>query len=243
MSELPDQIVNYVWINERKFKPDLDDKSSPLCGVPLHYIDRAIHNAKRYPEVKFNIWVDWRFLDQSSKFFLESHVYFANCSNISVRDLTDIPSYAIECDFAPNVEKDIWAKVDYARLLVLEYMLNKNPDAQIFYSDFDINDIFANKNEIGYSLKNFGLVLAYVEGYGYENSAIGFSVKGGEVLKILSDITKKPFGMDCEGYTEILTVLKQYGLWKNVHDIAVIDAPETGEEMPQNRLYQSLNLC
>ena len=141
MNELPNQIVNYVWINKVKFPQDNTGDSNKLCGVPLHYLDKTIHNAKRYPHAQFNIWIDWRYLDQSSRFWVDSYIYSQNCSNINACDLVNIPSYSCEDNFSPNRGKDIWARVDYARLLVLQHVLNHNRWSQVFYRDFDANDV------------------------------------------------------------------------------------------------------
>lgn len=108
MNEQPDQIVNYVWINERPFPSPNTDDEEKLCGVPLHYIDRALENAARYPHAHFNIWTGWRFLDDASRLFFDSHLYFKDAPNVRSRDLTEIP--------APKTQENTFTKKPYRTL-------------------------------------------------------------------------------------------------------------------------------
>lgn len=185
MDEQPDQIVNYVWINERPFPSPNTDDEEKLCGIPLHYIDRALHNAKRYPHAEFNIWVDMRFIDDSTKFWLESYIYNSNTQNVRTYDLCDIKEYRTEFDFEETSYMDIWARVDYARLLVLKNQLEEISWCQVFYSDFDANDVEILKPPVQKSLSDWGIVIATTKCNPYENSFFGFSEKGAAFLNML----------------------------------------------------------
>ena len=151
--------LNYVWINK---EPIITHEDGELCGIPLNRIDRAHQNAKAYPETAFNIWVDYKLLDCSTRFFIESHDHINSPDNVQLRDLNDIPTYAENAHFSPEGGTDIWARVDYARLLVLEHCLKTTDVDVAFYSDFDTRDVSIENKEALKSLHKYGVVLGSV---------------------------------------------------------------------------------
>jgi hypothetical protein len=152
-----DFIVNYVWINKDVFTINDSDPSAPLCGIPLHYVDKAIANAKQYPDTQFQIWIDPQYLtDTPSEFFLQSHLYYNDCQNITVRDLNNIASYATDAFFNPENRNNIWHRVDLARLLALQDCLNHNEDKKAIYADFDIEDVFFGFKRLSRLVTNYG---------------------------------------------------------------------------------------
>ena len=247
MNEQPDQIVNYVWINERPFPSPNTEDEEKLCGVPLHYIDRALHNAKRYPHAEFNIWIDMRFVDSSTKFWLESYIYSSNTQNVKIRDLCDIEEYNTEFDFEESSDMDIWARVDYARLLVLKNQLEAMPWCQVFYSDFDANDVEILSKHIQKQLNIHGLVIATTECNHIENSFFGFNEYG---LNHLKEIEAKTFWAFCngdDGYDALKSFLLVENFiddWMGHHEIATKKMPVSQcTEIKPKKFHRALGLC
>ena len=153
------RIVNYLWVNKDVFSAN-NDENELLCGIPLHYVDVAIQNAQRYPSTDFNLWIDRRFIqDSPTEFFLVSHLYNQDVTNIKVRDLNEIPSYKNDSYFAPESNMPVWNRADLARLLICEHILNEHRDSIAVYSDFDVNDIGIDTKKFNESLDKFGFII------------------------------------------------------------------------------------
>ena len=168
-------IVNYVWINESPFKPET---KSPVCGVPLHYIDQALKNAKRYPDTPFILWLDYNFLDPTSRFIVESHIYYNDCENVKVQDLHAISSYHNSDIFsAKEPTARLFARTDLARLLVIQHGLDNMPNKPyVFYADFDTDDVNIGCPISSYSLRAYGMFYGLTKpNFGFENSFLAFT--------------------------------------------------------------------
>ena len=129
-----DVLVNYVWLNA---EPDVPDRVAE-SSVPLRYLDEAYANARRYPAVRFKIWFDESMLDARTRRCVGDHRQRRAPANIAFSDLNQIPAFRAEPIFADAARTDIWARVDYARLLVLDHALASEPETYVVYADFDI---------------------------------------------------------------------------------------------------------
>lgn len=165
------RVLNYVWVNKEPFARD--DKKS--CGVPLHYLDHSIANAKRYSDTQVDVWLDNSLLDQSSIDMAARHLAASGASNIHLRNLNDIPSFhdlkstlldhtrdiaalrAISPEEQTFEHHNIWGRVDLARLLVLQHSLEKSGVHDVIYSDFDATDVFLDDPKAQTNLEKYGM--------------------------------------------------------------------------------------
>jgi len=166
----PRRILNYVWIND---KPDnIDMLRDDLCSVPLHYFDRAFKNARDYPDVDVNIWVDYAMLDGYSRLFVDSYTLMQEMPNVRLHNLRDIPTYVQTPMFDTSGQHPIWSRVDYARLLVLEHCLGNMPARDVFYADFDVQNVKLDQKNLKDCMNHYGCIIGRADII--ENSFFGF---------------------------------------------------------------------
>ncbi len=172
-------VVNYVWVNDMPFEPGISD-DEPECGVPLHYVDMAIANAKLYPDTPFQIWIDLRLLDKSAtKLLLEAHLHHSGCKNIKIRDLREIYSYRSSFCFSPLLsDRSVWQRADMARLLVVRECLKEHPDKIAVYADFDVEDVSIETHKFHKALSQHGFIIGACEDGGLENAFFAFQNTG-----------------------------------------------------------------
>lgn len=174
----PKRVLNYVWINVEKFEPR---EGGPTTGLP-HYINIAIENALRYPETQTNIWMDFNLLDQGS---IDAARSLVSDAKIKICNLQDIKAYKdrsepggvfdperqlsedSEMSISSGRRKNIWGRVDFAKILVLEHCLKETDAEEIFYSDFDVPDVSVDIPEVTSRLRNHGIMTAWVGEYEY----------------------------------------------------------------------------
>jgi hypothetical protein len=186
-------VMNYIWICEE------DHSAVPQAGscyVPLYKFDRAYKNARKYPDTDFIIWMDYERLDDSSRFFFESHFYLNASDNTQVRDLNELESYSNDALFKPEEEYNIFQQADYARLLVLQDCFENANYDDVFYSDLDVKNVRVESARVANRLAQFGMVFPEPLGGnkgGIENSYMGFRRGQGE--SFLQD-TLIPFTRD-----------------------------------------------
>lgn len=170
-------IVNYVWINSRPDQPGRAEE----CSVSLKHLDRAYENARSYPSAQFNVWVDYNFLDERSRKRLEAHNNQCAPPNVELRDLNDIPAYREAKIFKPGVARNIWMRVDLARVIVLDHVLESGEARYALYADFDTPDV--RLNEARLRMDKYGVALGTTgankenEGGAVENGYFGFQRK------------------------------------------------------------------
>lgn len=189
------QVLNYVWINKQ---PLGHSKSGELEGelLPDKYVANVVKLALMYPQTEFILWTDANLMTALGIVRLRDVFSAQNgLSNISVRDLNEIPGYKDEPFFTALSDADvdvpsnsgyalIWRKVDLARIIVLDYMLSTKDDAIIFYCDLDIIDPQISSPRVHELLVQNGLVFARTDrnglavGYGLENQFIGVNQNG-----------------------------------------------------------------
>lgn len=191
-------IVNYVWINNKPFFAG-DRPGDLQCGIPLHYVDKTIENAKKYPDAKFQIWIDANFLKESAtEFLLQSHLLFSDCTNIKIRDLNDLALYKDNAFFSPDENAPIWHRVDMARLIVTDDTIKKNKDTIAVYADFDVKDVRINSPKFRQAADQYGFVLGGTGEDDIENGYFAFRDMGKGGHPLLSQIL-------CTTYTKINT--------------------------------------
>lgn len=137
-----DRILNYVWINNFMLGEESPKADEPLCGVPLHYFDEAFENARRYPETEVRLWVDYKFMNALSTFFVQSHLNINAPPNVLLMDLRSIPRYAKneELDGPLNLN-GVYNRADLARFIVLSHVLKIPGVKEAFYADFDVEHV------------------------------------------------------------------------------------------------------
>ncbi|PZO78951.1 MAG: hypothetical protein DI626_11745, partial [Micavibrio aeruginosavorus] len=134
-----DRVLNYVWVNKQSLNvmgPPKEEDADIQCGIPLNYFDKAYNNARLYPDTEVKVWVDRKLLDDSTRFFLESHAYINAPENVTFHDLRDIPAYDAHPIYGEESKGNIWNKVDLARFMVVSHELNDPARKQVFYADF-----------------------------------------------------------------------------------------------------------
>lgn len=234
------QSLNYVWINKKPF----DSRENELCGVPLKYLDKAIENANRYPDAQVNIWLDFNLLDASSLFFVSSHGYiFADKpSNIAFRNLHEIRSYTRNPIFNPERDRfqNVWARVDYARLLVLRHVLADDRVRDAFYSDFDVDDVKIENNHLVQCMEKFGLIFGAHKRGGRENGFLG--IRANEPTGFLQKLIKDTLKMARDGEDGFGVYTCAVYDWERKAGASQYDAQhkvldECGKVLPDNALY------
>lgn len=150
--------VNYVWICP---KEDARAQDEAVTRIPLHYFERMYENAARYPEADFNLWLDFEQLGTVDRFFVASHRYLFDASGIEIRDLRTIPEYLQNSGFDPDSGRTLYAKADYARILVLNRLLRGGHDKEIIYSDLDCEDVRIRAPEVREKLDGAGMAFGY----------------------------------------------------------------------------------
>jgi hypothetical protein len=248
--------VNYVWINKERLadvkdeQQAGDDKRPPMCSVPLRFLDNAYENARLYPAAAFTIWYDKAMMDPLSEFFVISHGFFNAPSNVEFKDLRTIDSYAALAVFNVDEPKDIWARVDLARLLVLQHGLNEKGTRDYhLYSDFDVKDVLLNSTRMERSLQDFGLFLGSTlehnmleNGYMCFNKTVGAAYLSERLIP--ATITSSNQGRD--GWSEHLRIFREWAeergykgqKWK----MAGKRQLGTGYEIPENKNYTKCGL-
>ena len=131
------EIVNYVWMRKDALTPHT---------IPTHLFYNFQQNAARYPDAQFRVWVE-----HSS-----ACAGYKMSANSTVRLLGSIPAFSATPVLASQDENHLWAKVDIARLLVLERSLRRSDCATAFYADFDIQDVSLHEGEVRNRLKKYG---------------------------------------------------------------------------------------
>lgn len=166
--------VNYVWIC-----PRAASKHAVGCAtqLPLHYFERIYENAGKYPDTEFNLWLDFRQLSISDRFFLDSHRYFFDMAEISIHDLREVKEYAESPGFDIDTNIALYARADYARILVLDHLLQKDSKTPAIYADIDCEDVKAEDPTLRETVEEYGL--AYGRS-GRHNIANGFIALQGE---------------------------------------------------------------
>ncbi len=158
---LCDAEVHYLWINH---SPDEGERNLPLCTVELERLKRAFENGRKYPEATFTLWVDFKYLDAMSKFWVDSYFDSYAPPNFTLKDLNDIELYKTNPRMGMDKIRrssphDVFTRTDLARFYILQERLKKSTKANIVYSDLDANNVL-NIPRAGKSLfEKYGFII------------------------------------------------------------------------------------
>lgn len=261
-----DRVLNYVWLNRESLRnPPENSCEDPehLCGIPLNYFDKAYANARRYPDTNVKIWVDQALLDDSSRFFVQSHAYLNAPENVTFHDLRDIPAYAAHPAYAVGSKVQIWNKVDLARFLVISHELENPARKQVFYSDFDIDDAALDNPKTQEKLQDAGMAFAEVHKgqaamitHGIFNTIQHAYIVMTPARKEFLDTKMLPFMSDsaAKGCKVVMALFKSLyfevcdmsneGFYRNLPRIITdVQVPPIRARMPGDPVYEALKLC
>ncbi|WP_435641936.1 hypothetical protein [Micavibrio aeruginosavorus] len=252
-----DCLINYVWINK---SPDEPDRKA-ACSVSFKHIDCAHENARLYPDARIKIWIDYRFLDERSIACLREHHTRFSPPNVEWGDLNDIPQYHNDdAMFSPDSDKNIWARVDLARLIVLKHVLKTAPQPYAFYADFDVKDAKLDKakaimDQYGLALgttgaiKSFGHMLNPVNFFPgmLENGYFAFK-KGPDGRKFLHTLLSHTFASatrEITGYTPFSQLARDWGRRHDMSPTKKLAVSrvlyDMGYKIPENPRYKDWN--
>lgn len=236
-------IFNYVWLNDRPF-PEPCAPDNYLCGIPLHCIDKALENAKRYPGTDFNIWVDYDFLGDSSQFFLTSHFYLFASPNVRLRSLHDIPAYERAPMFRPDTCNDVYARADLVRLYVLSHCFEETDCDVALYADFDLDDAAITHKKVRRDLGKYGFVFGKTVEDEVENGYIGVRRGTGRQFlteKLIPETLYDANGNN-NGYRGFYTSLRS--AFPNLFDQGgAVTLQPRGYKIPKAPHYEELKIC
>lgn len=230
--------VNYIWLCAKR--PEQPNQSY-ATQLPLHNFKRMYANAERYSGTEFNLWLDFRQLTLSDHFFLDSQRHFLNVHNIEIRNLCEIPDYKTDKGFEPDTNTTIYARADYARVLVLSFLHQLRPERTSIYSDLDCEDIMIADSRVQDTLEQYGIA------YGIWNDRIcnGFiGVKGPTGLQFLTDYllpkTKMAFQRNrvnhFGAFAEAVKAFRRSTCPdQRLTSLGVVDLPRMHTEMPYDR--------
>ena len=231
------QILNYVWINEDPV--NLNDNERPLCGVSLSDIDNALVNAKKYPDVQVNIWIDFSYLDPVSIFFVQRHQHIFVENNVTICDLNDIEFYQKISLFRPETKGKIYPRVDLARLIVIDNCFQTTDATDVFYSDLDVPDVKLNSDHIASALLQHGMIFGATDDHPIENGYMAF--RKGKGLDFLRDSllpeTIEDAHKNLKGFDALIRTLESHDIENYPDAISIKMLPARGYSLPSNPLY------
>jgi len=246
-SEVRKKIVNYVWVRKDVFKSNINDPQSHLCGVPLEDIDMALSNAAKYPNAQFYIWLDYDEIDDLSLYFVEHLIYAEGLKNVKVCNLRDIEDYASSPVFEivdGRHKTDVYPRADFARLLVVCHILEQAMDnTDVFYADFDVDDVLILDTDINQILGMKGIVFTHTDDDPIENGYMGVSSIGIECFREILRETMVSALCNDKGYEPLMeTVKKIHGNVGEVVSEKAVLKPR-GYEIPKKSFYSDLGIC
>lgn len=148
-------VLNYVWINQDYVCKPI---ASPWDAVSRDSLDTVFANAARYENVQFIIWVDCGVLNFDSSMGADSHA-ITTLPNVQMRNLRDILTHSEVPFFNPHYTPYIWARVDYAKLKVVEHTLEETDAEYVFFSDLDIERTCLAHNKVQTNLSQYGVIV------------------------------------------------------------------------------------
>lgn len=258
-----DCAIHYLWLNK---EADVPGRPFP-CSLPLKLLDRAYSNAAKYPKAKVNIWLDFRFLDETSFSHLREYQAAKGRKNVQIKDLTDIPAYHEKKLFRPGTKTHIWSRVDFARIIVLDDALANQPEKYAIYADLDVKDVRLYEakqrmDKLDFAVAKTGAAThilgdVFIGGMGWdflsmhteiENGYIAFKKNdaGKALLQELLSLTRGAAKLDCNGYSAFLSwvdkQITRLGMQKNETGFAIPNVMCTmGYSLSDKKRYKTLN--
>lgn len=238
-----EDILNYVWINKEPFDPM---PSGVSCGIPLHYIDRALENASLYPDVSTNIWIDFRYLDLTSIHIVKAHILtHMPHSNVRIQDLSQLKNY---CHSRYRDERaDIWNRVDFARFVVVKHCLDMTQAKRVFYSDFDCENVSLNSTKLSQALQQYDLAFAEQDNVKMPSHAFIGTQRSGRSQSVIEKIIQE-MNDAFETGIPASTVFEQTlgNLYKNqpcaLRNLKAVKLPDVKEVFSPNPKYVDCGL-
>jgi len=132
-------IVNYLWMNQNPHVPQ---------AIPSNSFFNLQQNAARYPDALFNLWIEDH----------QAYKAYAIPPNVKIHELRSIPALTNFPLLSSDKAEHIWAKVDMARLLVLQHTLLSDCTVSL-YADFDIEDISLSSKGFQERMNTYGVVV------------------------------------------------------------------------------------
>lgn len=264
-TRLEDAEVNCFWVNFLSDDPDRE--GGPLCSVGLQRFANIFKNAREYPDVDFNLWIDFRNLDDMSRFWVESY-YYANAprassgrTNLNLCDARDIRAYAQWKRFRPDQVKtynhkplfrrddECFTRPDGFRLLLLEQRLQESKRRNIIYTDSDVPNPLSVPLKSAAAYDDFGIMIGVSCGltsHGY--IAISQSQKSRALCfldKAISDSKFKyvELGLSGSNHKEVIGALAYFYGRSNLKIIAAKEMPRMSTEMPRDPVLEKLGIC
>ncbi len=237
--------LNYVWINHT---PSLKEKDTAQCCVPLTYLDLAYDNAKKYPDVEVNIWIDYTYLDQKSLSLVQEHSHSTAPNNVNIKDLKEIPAYKNDLLFTPEEKISVWARVDFARLLVMKHVLNSSDTDIVIYSDFDVTDVKLDHAQAQETLSRYGMLFGAVSSGRIENGYLALDQQNGKsfLTEYLLPKTQEAAEKNIDGYAILSDGVINWANRNNVEDykseLGLKVLERRGHITPPNSIYLQNNL-
>lgn len=242
-----DRILNYVWVQSAPSNPQ---RSGVLCSVPLQYIDNAHANARKYPDTEVRIWVDYGFLDDQSRFFVESHHYLNAPSNVRLMNLRDIKRFDENDDLNVWSHARIWQRTDLTRFIVLDHVLQTTKADKVFYADFDVEDVQLDNPRTLRLLNKRGYAYARLPEADEPTLAHGYIAvarqKAEELNKVILPALERRVSF---GMTVFASLNKMHcGTWDpwGVYTRAIttnVPVHPVGYEMPISPVYRNEGIC
>ncbi|HEY8963415.1 MAG TPA: hypothetical protein VIN59_03005 [Alphaproteobacteria bacterium] len=249
------QILNYLWVcHERPYALNFD----AMCHVPLNAMDNVFENAKKYPDAQVCLWMNLDEMNDTTRYFVQSHFYLFAPDNVRLCNLLDIPAYRHSPMLKPNYEipeedgficrPGTLAKVDLARLYVIKHCFETTSACDVFYSDMDVKDAQLNAPRHTRCLKTFGMVFAKTWD-GIENGYMAFrrDSKGQAFLtESLIGRTEERLSKGLGGWHALKDGLdawgKKTGIWLLQWRLAVMPIPHSGKPMEWPVSYQKMGI-
>lgn len=165
--------LNYVWLsNKDYYDPSKYKDQSP---IPTDYVENAFAVASENSHITSIIWCDFKQMGKSNMDRLTTNK--RQPKNLSFRDLNEIADYKEIPLFREETDKkNIWRKVDLARVLMLSHVLSF-PDAEaVYYSDMDVYKLPVSPEHVKV-IKQAGFAFDYLsDGGTVENRFIGIHI-------------------------------------------------------------------
>lgn len=172
--------INFIWLrNKTQPKGDMSD---PL---PEKYTRNLLETAHRNPDASVFLWTDENNWNKGTQQKLADLCNKKELPNLSLRSLRDIHEYTTSPVFAKTRKgfydhtDPIWQKVDYARVMVLNHLLETTDAEQVFYADIDLIAPPISSPEVQDIMQRHGMVFTrnpqQSPGSGFlENGFMGF---------------------------------------------------------------------
>jgi hypothetical protein len=153
--------LNLMWINK-----ELKEEQKGIHPENDTFVETIVNWAKCNKRSTVNVWFDSELTSeksvQATQFLLDKHAN-SSMGRIVLKDIRTLQKVKDNSVVFSDLRMPVYFRADLARALVLDFMIQNNPDQYSIYSDLDIPplskpqlfDLETRKN-----LKKYGMVLA-----------------------------------------------------------------------------------